>query len=111
MFRIKPKLKRPHAAPFNLLLHPQTHKGDLLDDEDLIKILRKSDVTSEEVSDRLKASEKNEQRMEVARRKYLPVATRGAVLYFVIAELEGLNPMYQFSLQWFSLMFTKCIGE
>uniref|UniRef100_H2YVQ6 AAA+ ATPase domain-containing protein n=1 Tax=Ciona savignyi TaxID=51511 RepID=H2YVQ6_CIOSA len=43
--------------------------------------------------------------------RYMPVATRGAVLYFVVADLEVLNPMYQFSLQWFSEKFILCIGE
>uniref|UniRef100_H2YVP9 AAA+ ATPase domain-containing protein n=1 Tax=Ciona savignyi TaxID=51511 RepID=H2YVP9_CIOSA len=47
----------------------------------------------------------NERRTEAARSRYMPVATRGAVLYFVVADLEVLNPMYQFSLQWFSEKF------
>uniref|UniRef100_H2YVQ0 AAA+ ATPase domain-containing protein n=1 Tax=Ciona savignyi TaxID=51511 RepID=H2YVQ0_CIOSA len=47
----------------------------------------------------------------IHRSRYMPVATRGAVLYFVVADLEVLNPMYQFSLQWFSEKFILCIGE
>ena len=40
------------------------------------------------------------------------VATRGAVLYFVLADLAGIDVMYQFSLSWFRNMFTLQIcGE
>jgi len=33
------------------------------------------------------------------RQQYLPVATRGSVLYFCIVELQTLNWMYNTSLQ------------
>lgn len=38
------------------------------------------------------------------------VATRGAVLYFVIADLAIIDVMYQFSLGGFQDMFRQCIG-
>ena len=38
------------------------------------------------------------------------VATRGAVLYFVLADLAGVDFMYQFSLTWFQSMFVSCIN-
>ena len=38
------------------------------------------------------------------------VATRGATLYFVLADLSGIDVMYQFSLDWFQQeMFISCI--
>ena len=38
------------------------------------------------------------------------VAIRGAVLYFVLADLAAVDVMYQFSLEWFQGMFTNCIS-
>ena len=32
---------------------------------------------------------------------YAPVAYRAAVLYFIVQDLQKLNPMYKFSLGWF----------
>jgi len=81
-----------------------------LDDEDLITTLKQSKLTSAEVLNRLQLSEENEAKTEAARGRYLPVATRGAVLYFVLADLEVLNSMYQFSLQWFTDKFLQCVG-
>ena len=39
----------------------------------------------------------------------LQVATRGAVLYFVLADLATVDVMYQFSLTWFYGMFSSCV--
>ena len=37
-----------------------------------------------------------------AREKYRPVATRGSVMYFVVADLAEVDPMYQYSLKYFT---------
>ena len=39
------------------------------------------------------------------------MARRGAVLYFVLAELSGMDVMYQFSLAWFQRMFASCVAS
>lgn len=36
---------------------------------------------------------------------YIPIAIRGTVLYFVISDLAGIDPMYQFSLTYFKKLF------
>lgn len=41
----------------------------------------------------------------------MQVAIRGAVLYFVLADLSLIDVMYQFSLAWFEDMFTTCINS
>ncbi|KAM5165262.1 dynein axonemal heavy chain 14 [Mantella aurantiaca] len=85
----------------------QKTEGHLLDDEDLIDTLQKSKLTSKDIMKRMKASEKTEETIEAARGIYLPVARRGAVLYFVVADLVQLNYMYQFSLHWFHKVFVE----
>ncbi|KAM9316864.1 dynein axonemal heavy chain 14 [Gastrophryne carolinensis] len=85
----------------------QKTEGHLLDDEDLIHTLQKSKLTSKDILKRMEASGKTEETIEAARGIYLPVAHRGAVLYFVVADLIHLNYMYQFSLQWFHTVFVE----
>ncbi|XP_069582586.1 dynein axonemal heavy chain 14 [Ranitomeya imitator] len=87
----------------------QKTEGHLLDDEDLINTLQKSKVTAKDVSKRMRDSGKTEEIIESARGIYLPVAQRGAVLYFVVADLTHLNYMYQFSLHWFHQVFVEAI--
>ncbi|XP_063298016.1 dynein axonemal heavy chain 14 [Pelobates fuscus] len=89
----------------------QKTEGHLLDDHDLIETLKKSKITSRNVSQRIEASEKTEATIEAAREVYLPIATRGAILYFMVADLIHLNYMYQFSLHWFHQVFVESLGS
>jgi dynein heavy chain len=41
------------------------------------------------------------------RENYRPVARRGSILYFVIADLALIDPMYQYSLEFFSRLFGR----
>ena len=59
----------------------------------------------------MKEAEETEKSINEAREHYRPAATRGSILYFVIADLSLINPMYQFSLSYFSKMFSYCIDK
>lgn len=43
--------------------------------------------------------------IDAARSQYQTVAERGSILFFVIADLALIDPMYQFSLTYFKRMF------
>lgn len=58
-------------------------------------------ITSGAIKTRLEEAESTEQMINVAREKYRPVATQGSVMYFVIASLSEIDPMYQYSLKYF----------
>ncbi|XP_039385897.1 dynein heavy chain 14, axonemal isoform X4 [Mauremys reevesii] len=85
----------------------QKTEGHILDDQDLIDNLQRTKVTSKEIFERVEASAKTEAAIEKTRKNYLPIATRGAVLYFVVADLIKINYMYQFSLEWFHKIFVE----
>lgn len=40
---------------------------------------------------------------------YRPVPRRASLLFFCIADLASLDPMYQFSLSYFSRLFGQCV--
>jgi dynein heavy chain len=44
-------------------------------------------------------------RIDETRESYRPVAIRGSVLYFVVADLSLVNAMYQYSLEFFTRLF------
>lgn len=66
-------------------------------------------VTSEAIKHRLEEAESTELMINSARERYRPVATRGSVLYFVIASLSEIDPMYQFSLKYFKQVRHKAL--
>jgi dynein heavy chain len=43
------------------------------------------------------------------RNSYRSVAIRGSILYFVIADLAGIDPMYQYSLVYVKRLFNSAI--
>lgn len=86
-------------------------EGNILDNEKLINTLNDSKVTSGVISKRLEEAEATELNISEAREKYRPVATRGSVLFFVVASLCEIDPMYQFSLQYFNDIFNMTISN
>ncbi|XP_031370421.1 dynein heavy chain 6, axonemal isoform X2 [Apis dorsata] len=82
---------------------------DILDNEELIETLNDSKETSAIIAMRLIESETTEKNISIAREKYRSVANRGSVLYFVVANLANIDPMYQFSLKYFNQIFNTII--
>ncbi|XP_075946793.1 dynein axonemal heavy chain 6 [Anarhichas minor] len=100
------QLKEIEDRILQLLL---TSEGNILDNEELVQTLQESKVTSEAIKQRLEEAEASELMINSARERYQPVATRGSVLYFVIASLSEIDPMYQFSLKYFKQLFNSTI--
>merc|ERR1711871_307221 len=77
-------------------------KGNILDDVELISTLGASKKTSNDIKVKLEEAQVTEKEIDDTRLQYLPSATRGAILYFCISDLTRIDPMYQYSLQWFT---------
>ncbi|MEW5314022.1 MAG: hypothetical protein WDW38_005550 [Sanguina aurantia] len=85
--------------------------GNILDDEQLINTLNHSKLTSSVISNRVQEAEVTERSINEAREHYRPAATRGSILYSVVADLSLISPMYQFSLAYFTKLFSYCIDK
>jgi len=83
--------------------------GNILDDTKLIDTLGVSKVTSEQIQTALTEAGKAEREIDETRIKYVPVAFRGSTLFFAISDLSLIDPMYQYSLSWFSHLFVSGI--
>ncbi|KAJ9522811.1 hypothetical protein QJQ45_019799, partial [Haematococcus lacustris] len=99
--------------------------GNILDDEVLINTLNNSRNTSTTINARVKEAEETERAINAAREVYRPVPVRGSIIFFVIADLtttlvpnddapgifaqSGIDPMYQYSLAYFTQLFNDCI--
>ena len=86
-------------------------EGNILDDEVLIDTLNNSKITSGMISGRLEEAETTENQINSTRETYRAAAVRGSILYFVIADLALIGPMYQYSLNFFMKLFNQCIDN
>ena len=75
-------------------------------DETLITKLANSKKMSAEISQRVKDSKITEVQIDTARESYRSVAFRASILFFCIVDLSSIDPMYQYSLQWFTNLFS-----
>lgn len=64
---------------------------------------------AEVISKRVKEAQHTEAEINLAREKYKAVPQRGATLYFVMADLPLIDPMYQYSLEYFIRVFNHCV--
>ena len=88
-----------------------TATGSLLDDEELVLTLQSSKTTSSEVKSQLIISEQTEKKIDAAREGYRPTAYRASILYFLLADLARVDPMYQFSLDAYVALFNTSLEK
>jgi len=86
-------------------------EGSLLDNEDLVLTLQSSKTTSTEVTQQLVVSEQTEKKIDAAREGYRPSAYRASILYFLLADLARVDPMYQFSLDAYVGLFNISLDK
>ena len=86
-------------------------EGNILDDVDLIRTLDDSKVVSAMISQRLEESVTTKAEIDEIRSSYKSVSVRASLIYFVVADLALVDPMYQFSLAYFKRLFHICIDE
>ncbi|KAG7377648.1 hypothetical protein PHYPSEUDO_011184 [Phytophthora pseudosyringae] len=89
----------------------QTAKGNILDDERLIETLGASKVTANKIEEKVREAAVTQQMIAEKRQGYLPVAFRASQLFFCIADLTVIDPMYQYALEWFINLFVFSIGR
>ncbi|VDM33429.1 unnamed protein product [Hydatigera taeniaeformis] len=101
--------KRIESLQINLLYRLANTKGSLLDDQDLLEVLKSTKVTSEEVMEQLAKSKQAEAEIEEAREEYRPVAERGALIFFLLEDMAKINHMYETGLPQFLVLFNQSL--
>ena len=84
---------------------------NILDDEILINSLTESKNMSEETEKKLESAMAAERKIIELQTNYLTVANRSAVLYFAVIDMQNIDPMYVFSIEWFLMIFTRSINK
>ncbi|KAK9721112.1 ATP-binding dynein motor region [Popillia japonica] len=86
-------------------------RGSLLEDVELFHTLQTSKATSIAVQKSLEISESTEAEIDQAREGYRPCAERASILFFVLNDMGRIDPMYQFALDSYILLFTQSIDK
>ncbi|KAL6436551.1 hypothetical protein ACFW04_004787 [Cataglyphis niger] len=104
------KMKHDLAAIEDKILHRLTiSEKSIVDDIDLILTLEASKIKSEEIKIKMKTAELTQINIDLTRSLYMPVANRAQILFFCIVDLQRINIMYQYSLEWFIVIFNNSI--
>ncbi|CAG2187901.1 DNAH [Mytilus edulis] len=86
-------------------------EGNILEDETAIKVLSSSKVLSNEISEKQAIAKETEKKIDQACMGYTPFAVHSTILFFSIADLANIEPMYQYSLTWFINLFVLSIDN
>ena len=84
-------------------------QGNILEDETAIRVLSSSKVLANTINEKQKVAEKTEKEIDIIRAGYKPIAYHSSIMFFCIAELANIEPMYQYSLTWYIDLFVRAI--
>ncbi|KAK9866454.1 hypothetical protein WJX84_011662 [Apatococcus fuscideae] len=91
----------------NLLARLANSQGDILEDIELIENLEETKRTATDIAEKVKLAKETEVSISKAREVYRPVATRGALTYFLIDSLNALDRVYHYSMANFVYILRK----
>lgn len=86
-------------------------KVPLLEDEELYQVLQSSRATFETVSSGLQQAEQTRIEIETSREVYRSCASRSALLFLVLGDLQLFNPLYRYSLEWYQALFSLSLEK
>jgi dynein heavy chain, axonemal len=86
-------------------------EGNILDNVDIINALDEAKETGNDIKLKMLDAVKTEKEIDLQRKNYRPVAYRATTLFFCITDLARVDPMYQYSLLWFTQLFILAIKE
>lgn len=84
-------------------------KGDILEDERAVQILSSSRVLAQDIAEKQEIASQTEQEIDKTRNLYKAVALHSSVLFFTVSDLANIDPMYQYSLNWFINLYESVI--
>ncbi|TWW56799.1 Dynein heavy chain 7, axonemal [Takifugu flavidus] len=89
----------------------QSSEGNILEDESAVQILDSAKIMSIDITKKQQIAEITEIKIAESREGYRPIANHSATLFFTIADLANIDPMYQYSLAWFVNLYISSIQD
>ncbi|XP_066247509.1 dynein beta chain, ciliary [Euwallacea similis] len=95
----------------DLLSRLSSAGGNLLGDTTLVENLETTKRTAADIEQKVAEAKITSVEIDRAREHYRPAASRASLLYFILNDLNTINPIYQFSLKAFNVVFQKAIAK
>merc|ERR1712224_506067 len=77
-----------------------------------IRIMSSSKVVANEIEEKQAVAVETEKNIDETRETYRPIAFHASILFFNISTLCIIDPMYQYSLDWYMALFARsCKGS
>nr|XP_026486610.1 dynein beta chain, ciliary [Vanessa tameamea] len=95
----------------DLLSRLSSAGANILGDTALIENLETTKKTAADIEKKVSEAKVTSHQIDQAREFYRPAAARASLLYFILNDLNTINPIYQFSLKAFSVVFQKAISK
>ena len=86
-------------------------EGNILDDASAIEILGDSKRISNDIDAKQVIADATAKKLDSIREGYQPVAYHSSILYFSIAAMANIDPMYQYSLSFFKRLFQLSLDK
>ncbi|MBN3282111.1 DYH17 protein, partial [Polyodon spathula] len=95
----------------SLLARLSAASGNFLGDTALVENLEITKQTATEIEQKVREAKITEVKINEARENYRPASIRAALLYFILNDLNKINPIYQFSLKAFLKPFSPILPQ
>ncbi|KAI5103364.1 dynein beta chain, ciliary, partial [Silurus meridionalis] len=93
----------------SLLARISAASGNFLGDTALVENLETTKKTATEIEQKVLEAKITEKKINLARESYRSVSIRAALMFFILSDLNKINPIYQFSLKAFTKVFEVAI--
>ncbi|VDD79742.1 unnamed protein product [Mesocestoides corti] len=95
----------------SLLARLSEAEGNFVGNYALVENLETNKRTASEIEGKVEQAKATEVEINAAREIYRPACERAAMLYFIMSDLNKINPIYQFSLKSFSFVFDSAMTK
>ena len=93
------------------ILQLMSSAGNILDDDEAVQVLSESKVVGDQITEEQENARVTEEQIDNTRMEYKPFSDCMSLLFFCITDLGNIDPMYQYSLEFFNNLFVRSIRE
>jgi dynein heavy chain, axonemal len=93
------------------ILYTLSGETNILEDESAILTLDNAKVVAIEINKKQKIGLETSKKIDASRLEYKPMSIHSSTLFFCLTDLPNIDPMYQYSLQWFINLYLNSIQD